>query len=729
MASCLLALLVLLAVPGTAAMQEANLRTLDEKKTKVERIRFVHLTKKPFDNSYLRSAMTTRKGETFRRRQLLKDLTALENLYRGIGFLDADIVGKEYLLDNKGRLHIRLKIDSGERWRIEEIRFLHQTNKDTANLTLNDLNQHLELGKGSFFKYKTVLEDERTLLALLNNRGYAHAKVRNKIELDPHRKYACVTYEINTGRRMYFGPVSIRARAEDRNLRTQYELVRGLLAFRQGQLFDPEQLRITRNNLSRTGLFRSVTLNTLMISDADSLQPVEIWLQERKFIHVEANAFMNNTEPGLATNFLHSNWLGRGTRIGLDGSLGRPIQGSTFYVTERNIFDLGADLTVSAGMTDEWGQRKVFADPTDSMQVALLSENDSILNEVLLFSGTLDAAEYIGSSIYSYRSVERLWQFKSVLSRRWDPVNAARYHTHINLNWVASRNRPTSDATIGYNSPGSAGALEASESPSNDENDSFEEEGPFDDEDPFGDEDPFEEVDSMGVSGSSLEGSAANLIDNGCDPDDEDYACGDIQMNNTWQEILTDEARTLNLSVSLQRDSRDNQIAPARGTLLRAAALYAVQFGGRSTRVLDGDVEWRHYLRLGPNVVWAAAARCLLTTTIKKNRPLPQAYWIEFGGEGSVRGVDRKSIQAIGGGRSGVNVRSELRFTIADFGVVAFWDRAGVWRYARTATWSSMVNGYGFGARYERGIPFRLDVGWSEDLAKRSIYFSIGQAF
>ena len=119
MASCLLALLVLLAVPGTAAMQEANLRTLDEKKTKVERIRFIHLTIKPFDNSYLRSAMTTRDGETFRRRHLLEDLTALENLYRGIGFLDTDIVGKEYLLDNKGRLHIRLKIDSGERLRIE----------------------------------------------------------------------------------------------------------------------------------------------------------------------------------------------------------------------------------------------------------------------------------------------------------------------------------------------------------------------------------------------------------------------------------------------------------------------------------------------------------------------------------------------------------------------------------------------------------------------------------
>ena len=40
-----------------------------------------------------------------------------------------------------------------------------------------------------------------------------------------------------------------------------------------------------------------------------------------------------------------------------------------------------------------------------------------------------------------------------------------------------------------------------------------------------------------------------------------------------------------------------------------------------------------------------------------------------------------------------------------------------------------MVDGYGFGFRYERGIPFRFDIGWSGDLDNRILYFSIGQAF
>ena len=73
--------------------------------------------------------------------------------------------------------------------------------------------------------------------------------------------------------------------------------MRGLLTFRQGQLFDPHQLRLSRNNLSRTDLFRSVTLSTPAVAPGDSLQPIEISLQERKFIRLEALASFNNTEP------------------------------------------------------------------------------------------------------------------------------------------------------------------------------------------------------------------------------------------------------------------------------------------------------------------------------------------------------------------------------------------------------------------------------------------------
>ncbi len=85
----------------------------------------------------------------------------------------------------------------------------------------------------------------------------------------------------------------------------------------------------------------------------------------------------------------------------------------------------GADLTVSAGLTDEWGNRQVFADPSDSLQLALLTANHSVLNDLLtaqeLGLGDLIAlapTEFIASSVYDYRSIERLWQFNGLADEK-----------------------------------------------------------------------------------------------------------------------------------------------------------------------------------------------------------------------------------------------------------------------------------------------------------------------
>ncbi len=245
--------------------------------------------------------------------------------------------------------------------------------------------------------------------------------------------------------------------------------------------------------------------------------------------------------------------------------------------------------------------------------------------------------------------------------------------------------------------------------------------------DPFGG-DPFAEEDAVG------EKAIAQIDDaDGADAF-VDYADGEIPTDPVWRRILTDRARTLNLNLAFQRDSRDNPIAPRRGTFVRLGGLYALQIGGQSTRVLDGEFEARAYLPLGDHFVWANASRVVFTASMRQDRALPQSYWQELGGEGSVRGVERNSIQAIGGGRAGLNLRSELRLRAGAVGLVFFWDRAGVWRHANKATWSSMTDGYGVGLRYDMGIPFRLDLGWSEEtsttrLNEAKIYFSIGQAF
>ena len=268
-------------VSGDDGMQSGSFREIEDDAVKGEAISFQHLLDKPFKNSKLRAAMKTVEGERFHRRFFRSDLNALENLYRGQGYMDVDIVRRSFQLDGKGRLHIHLKIDSGPRWQVADVGL----EVAGAELDTTALRKRSRVEPETPFLYGEVLTDERNLLAYLNNKGFAHARVRNRLDLDSDRRSARIVYESDPGRRMYFGEVSVidRRSGSAEGLQTRSQLVRRHLTFKKGQLFDPEELKRSRNNLARTDLFSSVTLGLpAPASSSDSLQPVEVLLQERK---------------------------------------------------------------------------------------------------------------------------------------------------------------------------------------------------------------------------------------------------------------------------------------------------------------------------------------------------------------------------------------------------------------------------------------------------------------
>ena len=343
------------------ALQEerrVSLRQADG--SRVASIRFLHLNKKPIKNSTLRSAMQTRAGEPLQRRFLRNDLTVIENLYRGRGYMGAKVVGRTLELDDEGKLYITIKIDSGGKWRVEAVRLAL-----ADSLLARSLRKVLSSAPGKLFLYGKVLQDERALQTRLNGQGYAHARVRNHLELDSQSRTARITYQVDPGPKLYFGAVRIigvKGNAE-RELLTNPALVRRQLTFDEGHLYDPEHLRQSSSNLARTDLFRSIVLSTPSSALQDSLQSVEIRLEEKKYVHLGAQVSLQNTDSRVAANLQHGNWLGRGGRLGFDASLGQPLQGGKAFLTERNVFESGADLTVAAGLTEEWGQTLVQGGP------------------------------------------------------------------------------------------------------------------------------------------------------------------------------------------------------------------------------------------------------------------------------------------------------------------------------------------------------------------------------
>ena len=699
--SALVAVLFL-ALAGTALAQE-ELREIsahDADDHKVAQIRFIHRGDKRIKGETLRSAMLTQEGKRFQRRFFKNDLTGLVNLYYSKGYRDAEIVRKLLRLDAKNRVHIHIEINSGALWTVRALTLV-----GGAPFSADTLRAQVGLRAGAPLNYGKVLEGERQLQVFLNQRGYPHAAVRNEwVGDDRASRSTEVVFHIDPGRKLYFGAVEVENLDQ---LYTRKEVIERYLQFEQGDLYSPEQLAKSREQLARTGLFRSVFL--LTPETGDSLQPVVVRLRERKRISLSSEVFLSNIEPRVKGVVQHNNWLGRGARLSLDASWGQPEQGITASFTERNWLGTGADLVLSAGVTDEWeDNKKKSGNPDDQRQFALLTANDSILSDLLVFTGEADAREYINTAEFKYRSVEHLWKAEATLTKGWREI----YRAQVSLSGEDSRIRPDPSKRIAY----TPRPINAEETESDEPTDA----------DALFDDDDFEYSDG--------DDSLAQ---------DEilDYSDGEIPITADWLRILTERERSVNLETEFLRDSRDNPFAPTRGAFLRLTGLYAYSFilGRHQTYVIDGEAEFIYYQPLSRRLVLALALQGARTASLIQRRALPEKYWKAYGGEGSVRGVERDAIQATGGGRLGLNTRGELRYQRNNFGFVVFWDRAQVWRKPSQATLRNMVDGYGVGLRYALGFPLRFDIAFNDGsldnnqqkrfYQRREWYFSIGQAF
>ena len=715
MVTIALCALVLIALPTYAEWLPASSREVEG--IEVERIRFTYSGKKLILNRMLRAAMRTEEEGAFNRRVFSEDLISIVNLYRTRGYREARVARKHIEIDSaRARVRILIEIDNGPLWTVRTVHL-----RGVEPFSDAELLSQIPLAAGAALDYGDVLEGERALQAYLSHRGYPHARVRNTwVDEDGHTHSATVLFEVDTGAKMYFGDVLIEG---EEDLQTRSPLIHRYLSFDQGNLYDPEKIAESRNRLARTNLFRSVYLSTPTPEAGDSAQTVIVQLQERKYIQLGSNLFVNSTgtsiEPRMTGSIQHGNWLGHGIGLGLNASWGQPLQGATFSFMENDVLESEIDLVLSAGVTDEWSRKIVSGNAGDPRQFELLTTYDSVLNGLLLFGGTLAADEYINTVTYDYASIERLWQVRGTLSKRWNEL----YQGQLAVSWLRARNRPDRADQIAY-----APSIDwVDDSKDVSDEDLF-------DEDPFGEdlfgEDLFDE-DPFGEAPFGTDDEQAEEIP-------VDYFAGDIPVDERWRDILTERSRSISLTSELLRDTRDSRIAPNRGSLLRMSGLVALELGTNGTSVLDGEIELRHYAPLAERVVVALAIHGTRTASLRSGRALPQLYWKLYGGEGSLRGVERDAIQAVGGGRIGLNVRSELRYKYDTFGLVAFWDRAQVWhrsedlRITDLVKPRGMINGFGLGLRYTFGFPLRLDVAFSDGFDRAQpmkFYFSIGQAF
>jgi outer membrane protein insertion porin family len=235
-----------------------------------------------------------------------------------------------------------------------------------------------------------------------------------------------------------------------------------------------------------------------------------------------------------------------------------------------------------------------------------------------------------------------------------------------------------------------------------------------------------------------------------------------------FDEVLTEEeqlsvdrvfsqVRLSMFSGAVSRDTRDDLVAPQRGTLVSADATMAGRVFGSEVGFVKLFLQSFYYRNLGAhNVVFAGGARLGLARAGEQIKDgllvedLPASERFYTGGDTTIRGFPRDAVGAPEtltvkgfpkGGNAEVVLNAELRIpVVGDFGAVVFADGGNVFARVSELDLGALRAGLGFGVRYRSPFgPLRLDLGFPVNPVNYSVvggnrerpqfYFSFGHAF
>ena len=130
---------------------------------------------------------------------------------------------------------------------------------------------------GEPFNPSAVRQDVQSLTTWYRNNGWPEAAVQDRYTLSEDRTRAEVDYRVEEGMRAFFGKTIVRGNAV-----TDLERILRQVAWKEGEPLSEEKIADTQQNLSRTGVFRSIAVKPQPSLAESSVRNIAVDLTEAR---------------------------------------------------------------------------------------------------------------------------------------------------------------------------------------------------------------------------------------------------------------------------------------------------------------------------------------------------------------------------------------------------------------------------------------------------------------
>ncbi|MGH7152620.1 MAG: outer membrane protein assembly factor BamA, partial [Acetobacteraceae bacterium] len=279
-------------------------------------------------------------SDQFSPERLNFDKELLRRFYLHQGYVDFQIVDAtaELAPDRKG-FFLTFTVNEGERYRIGKVT-IHSALK---GITDKQLASQLQFAQGDWYDGDAVGRTADLMEDYVRSHGFAFVQVNPRIDRHPDKHTVDLTFEATEGPRVYVERIDIvgNTRTKDKVIRRQFQVA-------EGDAYNAQSLRLTRQRLNDLGYFQNVTLTTTPGSAPDKAI-VTTTIQEKATGELSFGAGYS-TDAGflIDAGLRERNLVGTGIDAGINGILAQRRSSIDLSVTEpyfmdRNIL-VGGDL-------------------------------------------------------------------------------------------------------------------------------------------------------------------------------------------------------------------------------------------------------------------------------------------------------------------------------------------------------------------------------------------------
>lgn len=332
--------------PGQDNLINAVIRVVEGGKVSIESIK-INGNKSFPDKEVIKQMETQEKdwlsfvndSGIYKKDNLKLDLLRIEAFYHDHGFLRVRVLEPKVEINKKKQeMYVIIPVEEGDQYKVGKLIV-----KGDETLSEAEIRAIMKTKEGEVYNESQVRNDAVAVTEKYSSKGFAYADVNPMTTINDKDKTVDLMVAVELGKKVYVGKIEITG-----NTRTLDNVIRREFRLKEGDLFDGEKLKRSKQRINNTQFFEDVKIDTKRGKSPEEVDIVTS-VTERPTGAISVGAGYSSVENLVFTGSVSQNNLfGTGQKLVFSTALSSLRSNYNLSYTEPRLFDSevlgGADI-------------------------------------------------------------------------------------------------------------------------------------------------------------------------------------------------------------------------------------------------------------------------------------------------------------------------------------------------------------------------------------------------